>query len=451
MSMRRKSLGFSVAVAAAAGTLLAAVAVPASADTTAPLPITSSAAVVVDGVHKHLLISDPAEGEILVTDYSGTVVGQITGEEGAEGLALSPDSGTLFVALPGADAISAVDTATLTESARYPTGTGTAPAHLALVGDTLWFGYGAAGGGRIGSVDVDSADPQVTLDPSTAYEFYAAPVLAASPAAPGVLVAADGYSSPPTVTVYDVSSGTAVTKASVWDPGTQSGGTGSITDMAITPDGKDLVTASGAPYVQQVFKLADLSPDGTYPTGPYPDAVAIAPDGTVAAGIDPAFDDDLYVFAQGQTTPEQTYALEARVLPDGLAWDPSGKLLFALTSTGYDAPISLQVIGSTSTPAAPSTLTITAPATAPKGQALTLKGTLTSTASIPSGSEVTLTRTDSAHPDGTVVTTVPVKADGVWKAADIPLVKGTAVYRVDYAGDATHGAASATTSVTITK
>ncbi|MEE4544792.1 hypothetical protein V2S66_22840 [Streptomyces sp. V4-01] len=446
--MQRTLLGASFAVVVATGSLLAAGAAPAAADGTAALPLSSYGNVVVDGVHRHLLISDPQSSKIVVTDYSGTVVGQVTGEPGAQGLALSPDSGTLFAALHSGDAIAAIDTATLTESARYATGAGTDPAHLAMVGSTLWFGYGDGGAGRIGSLDLSAAEPHVTLDPSTGYQFYAAPVLASSPSAPGVLVAADADSSPPTVTVYDVSSGTAVTKVSVHDPGSSPSGTGDISDMAITPDGKELVTASGAPYFLQVFKLADLSADGTYPTGPYPDAVAIAPDGTVAAGVDASYDDDVYTFAQGQGTPEHGYELGQLLLPAGLAWDPSGTALFALTADGYGGPISLQVIGA---PDSPSTVTITAPATARKGHALTLKGRLTSQLPVSAGSRVTLTRTDSANPGGTVVTTVPVNAAGAWKAADIPLVRGTAVYRIDYAGDATHGAASATVAVTITK
>lgn len=445
MSSHRKFLGISVAVAAAAGSLLAVGAAPASADGTAALPLGSYGAVVVDGVHRHLLISDPQQSKVVMTDFSGTVLGQITGEYGAEGLALSPDSGTLYVALHTGDAIAAIDTSTLTETARYATGAGTDPAHLAMVGDTLWFGYGNSAAGRIGSLDVSAADPHVTPDP-LGYRFYDAPVLASSPAAPGVLVAADHDTSPPTVTVYDVSSGTAVTKVSVHDPGTSPSGTGDITDMAITPDGKDLVTASGAPYFQQVFKLADLSADGTYPTGPYPNAVAIAPDGTVAAGVDAAYDDDVYVFAQGQGTPERSYELGQELLPAGLAWDPSGTVLFALTQDGYGGPISLKVIGS---PDSPSTVTITARHDPRQGRAFTVQGVLTSTTPVSAGSKVTLTRTDSANPGGTPVTTVPVAADGSWKAADIPPVAGPAVYRVDYAGDAVHGPASASLSVTV--
>jgi hypothetical protein len=49
--------------------------------------------------------------------------------------------------------------------------------------------------------------------------------------------------------------------------------------MQITPDGKDVVIASGAPYYQQVYRVSDLSPDGTYPTTYYPNSVSIAAGG----------------------------------------------------------------------------------------------------------------------------------------------------------------------------
>jgi hypothetical protein len=35
--------------------------------------------------------------------------------------------------------------------------------------------------------------------------------------------------------------------------------------MQITPDGKDVVLASGAPYYQEIYRVSDLSADGTFP------------------------------------------------------------------------------------------------------------------------------------------------------------------------------------------
>ncbi|TKA06658.1 YncE family protein [Actinacidiphila oryziradicis] len=171
-----------------------------------------------DAVHQHFFISDPTGGSVVVTDYGGQVVGQITSEPGAAGLALSYDSGTLYVALPNADAISAIDTSALAETARYKTGPGTAPLHPAVAGGKVWFGYGTATQGNIGSLDLSGADPVVTLgQEGSSHGFYSAPLLASSPADPGELVAGVEGQSPVELQVYDVSSGTAASKAYAWD------------------------------------------------------------------------------------------------------------------------------------------------------------------------------------------------------------------------------------------
>ena len=122
--------------------------------TSVALPSASFGDIVVDGVHDRVFVSDPSGGTVVVTDYAGTVVRQITAEEGAAGLALSADSGTLYVALSTVGAIAEIDTATLTETHRYPTGTDTSPQSLAMAGGKLWFGYTVGSSGGIGSLDV---------------------------------------------------------------------------------------------------------------------------------------------------------------------------------------------------------------------------------------------------------------------------------------------------------
>ncbi|MFD4583173.1 YncE family protein [Streptomyces sp. NPDC058434] len=109
-------------------TLIGAGAVTSTAEeTSVALPSASFRDIVVDGVHDRAFVSDPAGGSIVVTDYTGAVVQQITAEEGAAGLVLSADSGKLDVALSTAGAIAEIDTAPLTETNRYPTGADTRP------------------------------------------------------------------------------------------------------------------------------------------------------------------------------------------------------------------------------------------------------------------------------------------------------------------------------------
>lgn len=174
----------------------------AAEETSVALPSTSFRDIVVDGVHDRVFVSDPTGGSIVVTDYAGAVVQQITAEEGAAGLVLSADSTKLYVALSTVGAIAEIDTVTLTETDRYPTGADTSPQSLAMAGGKLWFGYTVGSSGGIGSLDVASSAPAATLVPSGRYWYYA-PALASSPADPNVLVAGEEGVSPASLAVYD--------------------------------------------------------------------------------------------------------------------------------------------------------------------------------------------------------------------------------------------------------
>ena len=280
--MRTRTLPAATALAVLFGSTALAVtsAAPALADSSTVLPVTSTGDVVVDGVHQRVFISDPKSGKVVATDYSGTVLGTVESLAGVRGLELSADSGTLYAAVEDADAIVALDTATATEAHRYPTGAGTQPEYPALAGGRLWFGYRNGGSGNIGSLDPVGSDPVVTLHQDTDKTWNDAPILGSSSGAPDTVVAGTSGQSPNELAVFDVSSGSATRTAYAWDPGSSS----DLSDLAVTPDGKDVVTASGAPYKQQVFKLSDLSDDGSYTSNAYPNAVDIAPDGAVAAG-----------------------------------------------------------------------------------------------------------------------------------------------------------------------
>ncbi|WP_405583658.1 Ig-like domain repeat protein [Streptomyces sp. NBC_01190] len=418
----------------------------ASAGTPAPLGLPGYSHMVVDGPHRHVFISGgPGSTGLAVTDFDGGRVGTVTGEPGATSMALSPDGGTLYVALPGSDAVSAVDTATLTETARYSTGTGPQEAarYLAFAGGRLWFGYGEGGRGGIGSIDVGAARP--TVSPADGGFWYAAPVLASSPAAPGVLVAGDNTSEPSQVKVYDVSAGSAVTTAY------RSDGGAFVQDLAITPDGKDVLVATGYPYYQQVFKLGDLSDDGRYTTSNYPDSVAVAPDGTVAAGVHSGRP-DIYVFPAGTDTALHSYDVSSEnnnvdLASAGLAWAPDGSRLFAITEQLGGGPPILHVLADPRK--AGTQLSLPIPQFGYTGQPVTLSGQLTSELPFDDGQVLHLVRTDPAHPDGVPLADVPVAADGTFAFTDTPTVNGTNTYTVTYPGDTTHAGATETAQVVV--
>lgn len=420
-------------------------ATPAYADTSGLLPVRSVGDIVVDGAHQQVFISDPTNGKIVVTDYSGNVVKQLTTNlSGVHGLELSADSGTLYAAVQDMDAIAVIDTATDTETTRYTVGD--KPLSVALAGGKLWFGYGGDTAGNIGSVDL-TGDHTVTLNQDRSW--YQAPLVDAAPGS-DVLVAGAVDQSPVELASYDVSSGTATKLAATRDAGSNLG------DLQVTPDGKDVVVASGAPYYHQIFKTSDLNEDGKYTSVNYPNAVAIAPDGTVAGGSDASYNPDVYIFRPGSSEAVRSYEFPSTgassgsdLMADaGLAWAPDSSRLFAV-SYNSEGVYSLREYD---TPGkAASTLTVNAPASATRAKPLTVTGTLSSTTAFPAGTQVSVTRTDLDSPNGKALPAVTVKADGTFSFTDTPPAGGKVTYQVGYAGDADHAAASAKDTVDVSR
>ncbi|MEU4503047.1 Ig-like domain repeat protein [Streptomyces sp. NPDC024089] len=449
MRTRRISAATSLAVLFSSVVLVGGAANPAAADSSKVLPAASVGDIVADGVHKRVFISDPTGGKVLVTDYNGAVVGTIASLPGVTGLELSADSGTLYAAVPGADAIVTIDTAGLKESARYATGEGTDPKHPALAGGKLWFGYGAAGEGNIGSLDLSGAEPVVTLDQDKDRTWFSAPTLASAPGAPGTLAAGIETQSPAELAVYDVASGTATRTAHASVDG------GNMRDLALSPDGKQIVVASAAPYLHQAYNTADLTRGAAYPSTSYPNAIDIAPNGTVAAGSSAWYDPDVYVYKPGSTTkPVRTYEFPntgnssgADTLMDaGLAWAPDTSRLFAVTANSLGVR-SLRVL--TDAVKSASTVTVNAPAKSALNKKLTVTGRVKSDGAFPAGAKATVTRTDIESPKGKALPAVTLKSDGSFSFADTPTAGGQVTYKVSYAGDAAHSAASGSDKVAV--
>lgn len=406
-----------------------------------------------DGVHQRVFISDPLGNKVVATDYSGKVLGTVPSLPGVVGLELSADSASLYAAVPGADEVVAIDTAALQLAGTYRTGAGTAPTFVARAGGKIWFGYGHAAEGGIGSLDLSGTEPVVTLGQDGDASWYSAPRLASDPAAPGVLAAGEVGSSPATVAVYDVASGSASLRVSKWNPGE---GASNLMDLDVSPDGKELVVASGSPYYQQVYSTEDLSSVGRYQTNTYPNAVDIAPDGTVAAGTDSWYEPDVHIFTPGTTDPLRQYDFpntgtssgSDTLAAAGLAWAPDESRLFAVSSNSASV-FSLRVLDSPAK-SAPK-LTVSAPASAARAKSLTVKGSLTASVPLPSGTALTVTRTDVESPAGKSLGTKTLGANGAFSFTDTPPAGGKVTYKVSYAGDATHTAASSSTSVNVSR
>ncbi|MEU1618223.1 Ig-like domain repeat protein [Streptomyces sp. NPDC005722] len=450
--MRTLPSATAIAVLFSSVALAVGTAGPARADSAKVLPITGFGDMVVDGVHQRVFISDPYTGKLVATDYAGTPLATLTGLAGVDGLALSADSGLLYAAVPGDDAIISVDTASVTQTARYATGEGTDPAHLALAGGKVWFGYGNKDHGDIGSLDVSGPDPVVALDQDPETDYPGAPRLASTPGVPGMLAAAAPEYYGSWIGVYDVSGGTATRTARA---GGWSADIGSTADLALTPDGSRLITANPGDH-HRVWQTSDLAEVAGYPTTYHPEAVAVAEDGTVAAGSSAPYDPGLYVFTAGTTSPVRQYVLPRTgtssgydvVDAGGMAWEPGGGRLFAV-SGNYDSTHILHVY-TDPTKSVPS-ITAGAPTSAPRGKPLTVKGKVTGTLPLPAGTPLSVTRTDLESPAGKSLPATAVKADGTYSFTDTPPAGGKVTYKVSYAGDATRTAASASWSLQVSR
>lgn len=264
------------------------------------------------------------------------------------------------------------------------------------------------------------------------------------------LVAGAVGQSPVTLASYDVSTGTATRLAANSDGGSNLG------DLQVTPDGQDVVVASGYPYKHQVFKTSDLTADGSYASDTYPNSVAIAADGTLAAGISGSYGPDVYVYKPGATTSVREYDFPntgtttgSDLLSDsGLAFAPDTSRLFAVTSNS-EGGYSLRSL--TAPTNAVTSITVNAPATAPRAQKLTVTGKVTSRVALPAGIQLTVSRTDMESPDGKALAPVTVKADGSYSFTDTPPAGGKVKYAVRYAGDAEHAARRASDTVEVSR
>ncbi|WP_406400239.1 Ig-like domain repeat protein [Streptomyces sp. NBC_00879] len=442
--MRTRSISTATALAVlfSSAALVAGAAGPATADSSKILSVKSVGDLVVDGVHQRVYVSDPSGGKIVVTDYAGTVKATLTGLPGVSGLALSADSSQVYAAVRGEDRIVSVQTLTYTATASYTLDGADSPTTLEAVDGRLWFGYGEG----FGSLDVSGAEPVVKLAQNGSVGFGSAPLLGADPAAPGVLVAGWGGA----LAVYDISAeGAALRVSGSMDT--------AVKQLDLTPDGQQVLTSwdgSGAGYGLPAYSTSDLKQVGRYPIEPYPNAVAVAPDGTVAGGSSSWYEPDVHIHRPGDPVPTREYEFPntgnssgADTLVDGaLAWAPDRSRVFAVSENSYGT-FSLRAL-TDPTKELPA-LKVSAPAKGTRGKQLTVTGQLTSKTALPAGTALTVTRTDIESPNGKVLPSVRTVSGGGFSFTDTPTVGGKVTYKVSYAGDETHAAAAGSGSVDV--
>jgi hypothetical protein len=459
-SVRRKTTLLTSAILAAlsAVVLSASTAGVAGAATITPLP--AAYQVIADTAHGHLFISEgtspgyepfPAGSTILVTDLSGNPVATLPGPLGVEGMTLSPDGTTLYVAQDGG--VAAYSTATLQQTSFYSIGF---PAYsVAVQSGLLWVSYGEEGAGStnftIGSVDPSTGSFDATPFPAGWVLFP--PLIAADPAGQsGTLVTSSEGVNPPTVASFNVSNPAAVT---------QIASTASIQSCPV-PNGL-AVLAGGAAFVcdGESYSTADLSPQVFYGTD---DVASAAADGTVAVAAPPYSPDfpdtipDVFVFPPGATSfsgYRAAYTLESpAVIVAALALSADSENLYAVIqnndTTGDPVSFTVEALDAR----AMTTLTLSGPASGTANGRVTLTGQLTTLltgtqAALP-GAKVTITRTISGAGKKPVETlTATTAADGTFTVTDALPVRGTYTYTASYAGDAANAPATPA-AVTIT-
>jgi hypothetical protein len=404
----------------------------ARADGTTSLPsLKGFQQIAVDSADGYLFLSQGAIGAssgIVVTHLDGTYVTTLDAGDGVTGIVLS--NGTLYAAEDTPDEIGVIDAATLTQTQTYAVPAGDIPYTLAVQSGKLWVGY-INGASNNGVGDVDLATGTFNSDVTG---LISPPYLAADPSDTGVLVVASTTGAG----TYD----TAVTPAEpIAAFGPFGNGCTNMGQLAVVPGGGEFLLACGVPYFVSVISTTTLSLVSSYPTGPYPVAVAITADGTVAAGPG-----NIQIYGP-DGTERNILSAPGGLARNGLAWSADGSTLYAITGLNT-GPYSLHVYDSPQV--TPATLSLTGPSTAFIGKAVTLTGQLSLTVGTPpAGSPVTITR---ANPDGTTTTlpaTAATDASGNFTVTDTPPATGVYTYSASYAGTSTTTSASTSFTTTV--
>lgn len=321
------------------------------------LPLAGAFDVVAGGPQDHVFLSGRDSGTVVVRDRYGEPVAVLEDLPGAAQMALSPDGASLFVALSGADAVAVVDTATLRETRRLPTGADTCPTGVVSTGDRVWFGFGCnrdllTDRAGLGAIDLTQPDepPVLTTFPDFS---QAPPELAWTPARPDLLVSRGQE-----LRVADISSGTPVFGARL--------SMSSARSSALTSDGRLVVVAAEQPAGHPAYRTDDLSRTGWFGGQPLRDprpnspgtrdvAVATGAGGLVATGSS-GFDPPDIVVRDRAGSLRRAFHTDPcctegwRLVRNGLAFGTDGSRLYALTSRSSGSDQRLLVLDMAAAP-----------------------------------------------------------------------------------------------------
>lgn len=263
--------------------LLAIVPLPGVAQAADP-GLTGFADLLVDEAHDHLFLSEGTAGDrITVTDLTGTTVATIADLPGADQMVLDPDGSRLFVALPAADAIAAVDTTTLSVR-RYPTGAGTCPGDIAVASGQVWFTTRCDGVRGSGLSALDPVDGSV----ATGLGEVTDGVLASDPRRADRLLVTTSLATPIgyrwVVRAYATAGGTAPSATAV---ATSREFQFEIPEIAIGDGGRSMAVIQPNDDFVAVLDADDLTDTAgsQFPSIHYHGGIAMRGDGMLATGL----------------------------------------------------------------------------------------------------------------------------------------------------------------------
>jgi hypothetical protein len=415
-------------VAGLAGGVAPAAAEP---DTTISVPADWVADTATDA-HGHLFIADPSPGTILVRNADGSTLTTITDLAGVGSLALSPDGTTLYAAVTGAAAVAAIDTTTLTETARYATGASTCPSSVAAGDDKIWFAYAncPATGGHIGVVDLAVEPPAVTLDASPA-SFDWAPLLELAPGDQSRLLAGELGSGSGLLHAFGAS-GTTLTAGPTLAL--------HLRDFTVSPDGTAVYTASadGNDIRYGRYHAADLTLERDY------GAVSASPPGHVAvtaAGVLAVGDVDVFL-------PDGTRVRNYSALLSGshgsLVFSADASILYGFTTGSGAAQLHIWHDPTKQVP----TIGLSRSVTPRINQLFTITGTMNAVKPVPAGLTIHLKRTSKFGT--TVLPNVTTKAGGAFSLVDKVARRGAFTYVATFDGDTERTASARSYSIYVT-
>ncbi|TMR22386.1 WD40 repeat domain-containing protein [Nonomuraea turkmeniaca] len=429
-SLITRLIALSSALAIAAGLTVAVAPAVSAADSMTYLDGMTKARDVAAGGGQVFVSGDD---QIIVTDSRGTITDTITDLPGASGLAMTPDSTRMFVALSGAQQVIELDTDSLTVIRRIDVAPHPCPSNLALSGDRLWVGYGCGNtfNGGVFGLDLSAAAPEPA---PVVGNIYNAPLV---DAAGGTLVVGETGLSACDLMVYDVSGTTAVQRGIV------NGFEHSLVmyDLAITSDGS-MVILNNLDGWDTTSLTKTLSFEGGA------GSVAISPDGAHLAATGTT-GNDITTYDMGTTTRTyRVFASYASPVIGTLAF--SGTDVFTvLEETTSQRRLRLWRAEGAALPG--STLKLTAPSTGTALVPVTATGTLTlPDGSAPGPQPLVVAR---KLPDGTS-TTIPgvtTSADGAFTFTDAPPISGAVTYEVLWDGNADFRWSRTSATVTVAR